>query len=140
MLILIVAILLSFAVGDMAAQTVPVAITNGESQADVVAKLDEPVGTMRSGRRTIWMYTKGTVEFENGKVVRSDFLSDDAYAKEQAKRAQMTEGCSCKGRPVSGASSSSASAGPVGCGGPGGNVDAFREAVHQAHIRECPVL
>jgi len=91
MLILVVTIFLFFAGGGVAVATMPAVITNGESQADVTAKLNEPLGTMRSGNRTIWMYSKGTVEFENGKVVRSEFLSDEKYAREQARRAQLAE-------------------------------------------------
>jgi hypothetical protein len=77
--------------GSVSAETNAIVITPGLIQADVEDKLGEPLGKMNRGNRTIWLYQKGTVEFEKGKVVRSSFMSDEGYAKEQVRRAQLTE-------------------------------------------------
>lgn len=73
------------------AETNAVVIVPGDLQADVIEKLGGPTGKMRSGGRVIWMYPKGTVDFENGKVVRSYFQTDEEHTREQAVRAQQAE-------------------------------------------------
>jgi hypothetical protein len=70
------------------ADTASVSIAKGLLPADIEEMLGEPIGTMQKGGRTLWLYPKGTVEFEEGRVVRSDIISDAAYAELQAKRAQ----------------------------------------------------
>jgi hypothetical protein len=80
-----------FVVDNVDADSQASIVVPGELQADVVDKLGEPTGKMRNKYRTIWLYSKGTVEFENGKVVRSDFMSDVKYAEDQAKRAKLAE-------------------------------------------------
>jgi len=78
--------------GGVLAGSVTNNIVPGQVLQEVEDELGEPVGKMQSGGRTIWLYPRGTVEFDKGKVVRSSFISDADYTKEQAKRAQIAEG------------------------------------------------
>ncbi|MDD4870744.1 MAG: putative zinc-binding metallopeptidase [Kiritimatiellae bacterium] len=91
MIAIFVAVLLLFAANSVAADAAPPAIVPGKLQEDVINELGEPAGKMRNGKRTIWLYQKGTVEFENDRVIRVNWMSDDAYIKEQARRAHLAE-------------------------------------------------
>jgi len=77
--------------GNVFAESSAINVVSGQAQAEVEENIGPPLGKMGSGNKIIWLYQKGTVEFENGKVVRSSFLSDGEYVKEQARRAKLTE-------------------------------------------------
>ena len=66
-------------------------VAAGLQPAEVRDILGEPAGEAQKGKRKIWLYPKGTVEFENGRVVRSDLLSDTAYAEAVARKAREAE-------------------------------------------------
>ena len=44
----------------------------GDTMRDVVVQLGAPSGEMSMGDRVVWMYSQGTIQFENGKVVGVD--------------------------------------------------------------------
>jgi hypothetical protein len=67
------------------------AISMGSTTNEVMKVLGTPKGNAKVGKRIIWTYDKGTVEFENGKVVTSSFLSDEAYSRQRAQRAKWAE-------------------------------------------------
>ena len=91
MRLLLPILLLVLSAGRGAADTGTAMVVSGQSTNTVAEKLGDPTGEMRQGTHTLWLYPKGTVEFENGRVVRWDLLSEEAYAAEQVRRAQWAE-------------------------------------------------
>ena len=69
--------------GAVLADTASVVVARGQLDTDVMEKLGEPTGTMRRGTRTVWFYPTFTVEFEDGRVVRSELLSEKASGEGQ---------------------------------------------------------
>lgn len=75
----------------LVADPAPSSTVTGKPPEQVTALLGKPLGEMRKGKRTVWLYPKGTVEFEDGLAVRTDLLSDQALADKQAAQAREEE-------------------------------------------------
>ena len=85
------ALFVLFIAGRIFADTSSFDVISGDLPTDVLDKLGDPSGKMQNNNRIIWLYPKGTVEFDNNKVIRVNMMSDSAYAKNQAKRVQQEE-------------------------------------------------
>jgi hypothetical protein len=59
-------------------------VEEGQSPLQVKRVLGDPIGTMESAKKTIWLYGNGTVEFQDGKVV-GVFLRDKTEPRKEAK-------------------------------------------------------
>lgn len=59
-------------------------ISEGESMEAVRDKLGKPAGMFQRGSRTMYLYDRGMIQFEDGKVIRSDLVTP-----EEAKRLQI---------------------------------------------------
>jgi hypothetical protein len=62
----------------------PAEVAAGDTAADVVARLGKPQGFIEQGRRMIYCYDRGLIDFVDGRVVNSDLLTP--YEAERIKR------------------------------------------------------
>lgn len=71
----------------------PLALSNGQSEAEVAAILGKPIGRMESGKRTVLLYAGGSIELLDGKTVNVDagFSERFAQAKKENERRSAYE-------------------------------------------------